>query len=702
MENSVDFIKILLAIVAAVIALLVRMPTAYLITASEEKENAYTDDTGLPYFTDPDSYYHVRLVDNVLKTGMIADKKNFEGEPWDMHSYYPEGRSAVYQPGIVYLTIALWKIFNLSVPMDISRVEFYLSGFMAMITAVVAFISGCRNSGKISGFVAGILVSCAPAYASRTSFGRFDTDVFVVLMNVLLIMFIMEILRADELRKQILFGMLFILISVIYAFCWAPQFSSLFVGLTIVAGLIYVAVDTVQYCDKSVKKYVILLSSNTKTILLMGIGLLVLLIIGVIMGLTVIEEIFSPLSFEMTRSASEGSLPNIFDSISELRRMAFVPDNIVDWIRGYTPGAMQTTITGVGGLFAAIAALGGLTVLFFHSYELLSAKNDEPLESNCSLMYLVILGIWLIAGLFLTSLGMRFVEILSTPIGLLAAVFVGYITRNTKGKNLKWRIVKVVVSVVAIGIIIIPDLEGIFFNVRVPTVTDASSNAMKWIKENADDPEAVIESWWDMGYYYESESGHPCLWDGGSQDAIRALLFSRALTENDIEMSCRIFNMLACSGNRAVDLLMEYTDPQTAFETLWTVFPMDKENSCAIISNKCGMNAEDARKVEEYIHPNKSKEIYLVITYSMVNQIALYEYYSNWDFTGKQIPPYELDESEIQHNLNEKKQEEIDNKRSGYTMLRLFIDMEENSYFIPQYECYDGIEGVRVWKVTNI
>lgn len=163
-------------------------------------------------------------------------------------AFIRRGRSAAYEPGIVYLTIALWKVFNLSVPIDISRVEFYLAGFMAMLTALAAYITGCRINGRVSGLVAGIATGCAPEFVFRTMFGRFDTDIFVVLMDVLLILFLTEMLRTNVAKTQLSFAAAYILTAIMYAFCWATQFSMLFVGLTLIGGVVYVAVRIV--CDQ--------------------------------------------------------------------------------------------------------------------------------------------------------------------------------------------------------------------------------------------------------------------------------------------------------------------------------------------------------------------------------------------------------------------------------------------------------------------
>jgi dolichyl-diphosphooligosaccharide--protein glycosyltransferase len=639
----------------------------------------------------------------MLRTGKIADTESVDGEPWDTHSFYPEGRSAAYEPGIVYLTVALWKVFNLSTPIDVSRVEFYLSGFMAMYTTLVVYITGCRINGRISGFVAGIVTGCAPEFVFRTLFGRFDTDIFVVLMDVLLIFFLFEMLRTDEFKKQLAFAFAFIITAIIYANCWAAKVSMLFVGLTIVGGLIYEIIITIfERNNLGIKKHIAQIISKREILLLTGTGLFVLTFIGLSLGFSVVADIFRTLSFNTTQKVSDGVLPNMYESISELTRPALAPASILDWFRGYALDSRSTVLTGIGGACVAVAAAGGIVLLFLQCIEKLGVRKNNLISRRECLLYLVILGLWTITGLYLTRSGIRFIEILTVPVGLLSGIFAGWIPRLFNHDTIKKRIAKVVTTIVVVSAIVVPDMEGFFLSVRLPSVTDASESAMKWIRENADDPNAVIEAWWDMGYYYESESGHPCLWDGGSQDAVRAILCSRAMVEKDMKMSWRILYMLACSGNAAVDLMMEYTDPETAFKTLWEVLPMDTEKTCVVLADKCSMDSKTAQKVDGLIHPAEPKEIYLVLSYAMISQTGMYEYYSDWDFSGKQDLPDEYSSSNDQEQMTKDEQEKLEAVREGYTMWRLYFDVEENPYFNCVYENYDGVEGIRVWKVAPI
>ena len=178
------------------------------------------------------------------------------------------------------------------------------------------------------------------------------------------------------------------------------------------------------------------------------------------------------------------------------------------------------------------------------------------------------------------------------------------------------------------------------------------------------------------------------------------------MVEKDMEMSALILGMLATSGNKAIDMMMEYTDPKTAFDVLWSVLPLDEQDACDMLSEKCGMSMQDAHKAEEMIHPRKYRESYLVLTYTMMKQTETYEYYSSWDFSGTQISPFASPVvRENEETLTEKQddlEKELDEKRNSEVMWRLYFELEESPYFIPECESYDGVEGIRVWKVAPI
>ncbi len=713
-------------------AVFVRTAPAAVSGESADIRKAYMRDDGLPYLTDMDSYYHVRLVDNFLDKGTLGDSVNEDGVPWDTRSFYPEGRSAAYQPGIVYLTSALWRVFGGS----LYAIEYYLAAFMGALSALAAFIIGCRIAGIAGGITAGFLVSCAPLFVTRSCAGRFDTDFFVVLMELLMILFMTEALRADTWRKSVIFGIAFSAAAVTYSLCWTPTYSMLFAGLTVFGGAIFcfAALFFRSGDEKSASKS--LLKRRLVTLIIMiavtSAGLMAAY------GSSVFSRIISGLDIFSKSSSGELVLPNLLESVSELSVNPFFPSSLKQAFLGYVPGERMSIVSGIGGLNAFMLCLAGLLWLLVSCITRFR-KNDDEKSATIDLLYLTMLGTWLAFCFILTGFGARFIEHLSIPTGLLAGAFAGKLfysegllndirlVRRTKqgevipdekvrkkqkadiSRNLKNGKLVITKNMIAASLIcvaaVIPAVTGSRLaaaDMR-PTVTDSSEKAMQYIVHNSEDKDAVVASWWDMGYYYESESMHPCLWDGGTQDPVRAILISKALTTDDLDLSRRIFLMLSHSGNASVDRLMEHVDVKEAFQIIWTALPGTENDGIKLITEKCSIEQDEAEEIWSLMRPEDPKETYLAITFSMTRLIGWYEYYANWDFTGKQRKPdntiysYTPDGTPVFHS--EEGQEFLSKVRDKEMIWRLFFNAEDSSYFTPAFEWHDGIEHVRLWKV---
>ncbi len=714
-------LHVLCAAVVMAAAVFVRVPAATLLEASDAQREIYFTDSGIPYLTDLDSYYHVRLVENDLQNGFLGDSRTEDGEAWDSLRFYPEGRSADYPPAIVHLTELVWKVCDLFGEVSLEVVEFVLPVLMAALTALVAYIGGCRLGGVAGGLLAGLLVGCGPVFASRTLFGRFDTDMFTVISELLLVILLTEALKARG-RRRWGFAGAFALVVAAFARSWMPKYSMLFAGLTLAGGLLYLVVHLfTSNTRKPLRERARLLIRRQDTAALIAAGVLTLVAMLAVSGFSIIGDVLSALSFSSGQQAGEGVLPNLWVSVSELKAAKLLPGGLLAFFLGYVPDQQPAAANGVGGGIALLMSLGGLVRLgLLCSRKYRRGKEDLPSRSDCAL-YLCVLGVWFLAGLILFSSGVRFICHLSVSVGLLAAFDLkqaGHgLRRLLKKLGMKWskagqvprlRWVKPVSLVLTVLLFLgaaLPAVTGSLLSSADsrPTVSDASAKAMAWIRDNAQDPDAVVASWWDMGYYYEYASGLPCLWDGGAQDSIRAILVSKALTSSSFLFSHKLLRMVASSGNAAVELLMEHLDARTAFDCLWTVLNGDEAEAVTILTGSYGLPADAARDAAALIFPKEGKEMYLVITYTMTRQIGWYEYFANWDFTGRQRAPVSTWYSRTPDGTSVfdegRGQEYLENVRAKETIWRLFFDAETSVRFTPAYEWHDGQEHVRVWRV---
>ena len=100
---------IILVIMAIVFAL--KAPAADLNAFSLDSKGEFVDSSGLPYFSEMDSYYNLRLTEDYVDHGFVGDEQ-INGSEWDMHRLAPDGMKVNYELGIVHVTSFIHDFAN--------------------------------------------------------------------------------------------------------------------------------------------------------------------------------------------------------------------------------------------------------------------------------------------------------------------------------------------------------------------------------------------------------------------------------------------------------------------------------------------------------------------------------------------------------------------------------------------------------------
>ena len=337
-------------------------------------------------------------------------------------------------------------------------------------------------------------------------------------------------------------------------------------------------------------------------------------------------------------------LPRVYGSVQELRVPALFPERFAQWFAAYVPGQTPSVLNGMGGAAAAVLCIAGILLLLsgirknrigtrLHTEAGAPPARTSIHAGNDALIYLCVLGVFLAGCLYAVRFGSRFLEHLSVPAGFFTAIAANALVQTGREKPGNRRLSGTLFTIFVCGAVTaVPVLGAVNASRQVlPAVSRAYDGAMEWIRENSRDPEAVIASWWDKGYYYEYASGHPVLWDGGSQSAVRSILIGKALTTEDMELSAAILSMLAGSGDRAVIYLAERLGVRQAFACMFDVLPLEKEDLLESLESEYAMTREDAEEAEKLLHPGRDKEIWLVLTDRMLEELGWIEYYAGWD-----------------------------------------------------------------------
>ncbi|MDD1764362.1 MAG: dolichyl-diphosphooligosaccharide--protein glycosyltransferase subunit STT3 [Methanobacteriaceae archaeon] len=659
---------LIIIILLFVLVFSLRAEAANLSNVPDQMKSFYQDDNGLPYFSEMDSYFNYRMTQDYLDHGYIGDTK-INGTNWDLHSYYPPGRAAEYPPLIVYLTAYTYKFVNIFGEVPLAEVAFWLTAFIASLVVIPAylFIRGITND--YGGITAAILIGLAPAYFSHTFAGFFDTDMFNMLLPLLVVWFFIESIRADNIRNRSLFAVLSAFSMLIFALAW-QGWTYLFV-LVIVTLLIYLAVTYLfhlkrpQTGDYSSKKEWFLNHPEifTLTVFVVLSSLLMLIFMGVSGFVGAFSGLIGATELQSTVQAT--SYPNVFVSVAELQ----IP-------------SLLEVISNVGGYVAFVFGFLGVFLLFWRlrvkkkeetedtseksqnkklrrkkryktkrkKVKAEEEKSSEPKyvipeltdkEKRNYLLYGILLLFWLLITAYALTKGVRFVQAFALPIGLSAGIFVGLILEYVKKyvQTPNYRTVLMIVLVVAVAFTPIYNAYAISSGV-VPGTDDSMVNSLNWIKQNTPQ-NTVITSWWDYGHLFAVEADRPVTFDGGTQNSPRAYWVGKSLSTNNESLSVGIIRMLTTSGDLGPLTLENYTkNTGKSVEILNGVLGVDKETARTIMTTQYSLTTEQAQNVLQYTHPDNPAPFMFITSSDMLGKAGWWSYFGNWNFKTNNSTSY--------------------------------------------------------------
>ena len=473
-SKSVIIILILLAVVFAL-----RAPAADLnILPTGDLKAEYEDASGLPYFSEMDSYYNLRLTENFVDHGYVGDEL-VNGSSWDMHRNSPDGGEITYELGIVWVTSFFYNIANQFFgDYTVKEVAFWTGAIVASLAVIPAFIFARRLTNDLGAITATLIIVLAPNYFAHTFPGFFDTDMFYYIFSLFFILFFIESLRSKNLIAKVVFAVLSFVSIGLFAQSWTGYIF--YVGLMVIFSVLYLItcfVFNIGDSERNVypSKFAWFIhQKDLISIVLLGIiGFVGFTAIkGVDATLGIFSSLFSLLSLQST-STVVGGFPNVLISVAEMQMPSILGSGMDSFLLANSNGV----VNGIGGMAVFFA---GLTVLFIFvkriynykkNYKKISSNNvtkkppkaqrlssskkidegrkfkmflgsiskfsidNEASEAKrLNLMYAVLFIVWVVITAIAASRGSRFITTIVLPFGLLAGIFVGYATDYVKTK----------------------------------------------------------------------------------------------------------------------------------------------------------------------------------------------------------------------------------------------------------------------------
>jgi dolichyl-diphosphooligosaccharide--protein glycosyltransferase len=596
-----EILIIFLCVIIFATGFILRVESVNLTGIPTSEQAYYHDQNDLPYMYELDSYYNYRLTENYLDHGYLGDIK-IAGKNWDMHSYYPPGRSAEYPPLLIYVAAFFYKFVNIFSNMPLIVTCFWLSAFIGPLAGIVTYLFVRRYSNEYGAFAAGILAVTVPFYFFRTVPGWFDTDMFNVLFPLLIMWFVVEAVHTQNNNKKAFFTLLAVFSVFIFSMAWEGWIYAFYMVLTVL--IIYTVLN-------KLKKF-----ENRSTLEILGLftisTVILLLLTGGYGGL-----FSTPFNFISTNV--HASWPNTFVSVSELGKTSF-----------------EDLISGLG-----LTLLIGLFSLLWMFRILINKNLKTSFLNKISWFFYLFLILWILIGLFSLKEGSRFMMLIIPPIvvssGIMVGLCVDYIMQLQRG--IKFHVFKnrkdltKILSACFLILVIAPAILNVYgsFSNLTPGADDDLWNAATWINNNTSNDTVIITDW-SYGYFFSTFASRPVSVDGGSQTSPRTYWIDKAFSTTNESLSYGIFRMIATNGDEGYSFLNNYTHNTTkTVEILDNILGLNKQSAENVLINKYHMDYCTSGIVLNFTHPTNPKH-FVVVNTGLKGMYWTF-YFGEWNFS---------------------------------------------------------------------
>ncbi len=642
-----------------------RAEAASISGVPEQSKAFFLDDTGLPYFSEMDSYYNYRLTENFIDHGYFGDTIK-DGTDWDLHSFFPPGRSAEYPPLIVWITVFFYKLANLFGEYPLAVVCFWTPAIIASLCVIPAYLFVRKLSNEYGGIAAGILVGVATFYFSHTYAGFFDTDMFNMVLPLMVVWFFSESITTNENRRKMLFAVYAAIAMFIFSLAWEGWWYIFY--LVVFVAIVYMLISKYLFKADSFTSWA--KQPDKKQWLLeqpIILPLLIFVVLGLFLmfiywGTSVFSSLLQPIAATKLQAATHGtSYPNVFISVGEMQ----IPD-------------ISTVVRDVGGILPFISGILGLAMFYWKlrikkakgknkakapkkdrkpkrgrksrrrketKKEIIQEKNESPIitpEVRLNYLYYAILfTVWIMITAYAFTKGVRFVEAFSLPIALSAGIFVGFIADYLK-KHIQKPHYHAITMVVIIAVVCYAPVSSAhtMATLVVPGTDDAMVDSLSWVRDNSP-ANAVMTSWWDFGHLFAAKADRAVTFDGGSQNNARAYWVGKALFTSNEDLSAGILKMLATSGDEGYSTLENYTgNTGKTVEIMDKILVVDRANALKILTSQYNLTKEQSEKVVKHTHPTNPNPSLFVTSMDMVGKAGWWSYFGSWNFDKENSTHY--------------------------------------------------------------
>ena len=616
---------------------------------AREKKAFFKNNNSYTYILGIDSYYWLRLIDNLIKKGHIGDSI-VDGQDYDELVDMPIEKSLSRSPHLILGKI-IYKCFNylklyLDYEIGLYLIPLLFSVLLVIFTFFVTLML-CRSN--IAAFFASIAVNFCPLLLRRTMGEWLDTDIYNVLFPLIIFGSFLYVFKSLNNKKRVIGTIAFALFCSVYASIWQGWWYIF--DLLIICGLVFIFNE---YSSESKDK--VLFNRNILTLsLLFALGIV---FVGLFNGR---ESFFSFISepyklLFVLKDVPLDNWPNVFLTVAELNK-----------------ASPYVIVVELGGLFVFFVTIIGSIYLLLVK----KVMRDQELGIGFFCLFM-----WLSILYYVSLNAVRLALLLVVPLGIMFGIVIDRIIREVFAYSSKFprkKHLSILVLLIA-GIYLI---LSSYFNkavgitsTKIPMMNDAWYKTLVFIQEDSDE-DAIINSWWDFGHWFKAIAQRRVLFDGKTQNSPIAFWMAKVLNTDDEREAVGILRMLDISKNKAFDLLDSYDLTHSKImNILLEAVKLSEAEARDYLKEFLEQEQIDA--LIPLLFKSDMPQAYFIASYDMISKMRSISHIGNWDF----------EKGDMWISLSKKKPEEFINYLidefgyseeeavSKYRELRLLNDRE--------------------------
>jgi dolichyl-phosphooligosaccharide-protein glycotransferase len=537
------------------------------------------------YLGDFDSYVWLREARNYLRSGTTCDAI-VNDDCRDTLTHAPVGRSNRYKRSLhVVAIVELHRLITrFSAGYPLAATAFLVPVIVGALGVLPSYAIGQRLAGDLGGISAAILIGLNPSFLQR-SLGS-DNDVWNIALPLCMVWAVSAALAAAQLRRQIVYAMAAAGFAALHAATWAGW---VFTYAVVLFGLL---ANVLVGAFRSVIQRRHLRAWAVADVRRAAVVALVLYVTAALftaiagagesaltLPFTLVDRFSgSAATGEASRAAPAVFWPNTFSTVGEL-----APPNLTV-IAAHMGGQLLFFVSWLGLLILLLprgrwhwwhfaVLIGGnylyrylltapdlsrITLIVLLALPMISATllhlfvDDEAGDVGRGAEWIAVT--WFLAALFLSYGGLRFVMLLAPPFGIAFAVAVGRLydglrTFTAGVMPSHAGVARIAMFPLVAAILILPVQQG-YGTARayLPPMNDAWWDTLT--KLRAESPaDAIVNTWWDYGYWTEYAAERRVSADGGSLSTHIPHWLATALLASTERESVGLLRMLNCGSD---------------------------------------------------------------------------------------------------------------------------------------------------------